>query len=79
MTRRDIVLQILAEASGRSLQEAEGLFEAMVENGLIADRDMEETFSPAEAHRLLEDFRGELNGIRRWLCENGLLEDYGNA
>jgi hypothetical protein len=80
MTRRDIILQILAEASGcSSAQEAEGLLNAMVAEDLISNCDLEEVFPPAEGLRLLEEFRAELPGIRRWLFEAGLLEASGNA
>lgn len=79
MTRRDIILQILAEASGRSVEEAQSLFEAMLAEGMISDRGLEEEFPAAEAARFLEDFRGELPGIRQWLCEAGLLESCGHA
>jgi hypothetical protein len=80
MTRRDIILQILAEAAGRgSAQEAEDLLMAMQTEDLISNCDLEEIFPPEEALRLLEDFRAELPGIRRWLFETGLLEASGNA
>jgi hypothetical protein len=80
MTRRDIILQILAEASGRSAaHEAEDLLAAMLAEELISGCDLEEVFPSAEGVRLLEDFRTELPGIRRWLFETGLLEASGNA
>jgi hypothetical protein len=80
MTRRDIILQILAEAAGHaSAAEAEDLLDAMVAEELISGRDLEEAFPPAEGLRMLEDFRAELPGIRRWLFEAGLLEASGNA
>jgi hypothetical protein len=80
MTRRDIILQILAEASGRSTaHEAGDLLAAMLAEDLISGCDLDENFPPAEGLRLLEDFRAELPGIRRWLFEAGLLEASGNA
>lgn len=79
MTRRDIVLQILSEASGCSAEGAEALIEAMIEKEMIQNRDLEEEFSFAQAERLMDDFRAELPGIRRWLCEAGLLQACGHA
>jgi hypothetical protein len=79
MTRRDIILQILVEASGRSIIEAESLLAAMMAEELIGGCDLEEVFPAAEALCMLEDFRAELPGIRRWLSEAGLLEASGNA
>lgn len=79
MTRRDIILQILSEASGRSAGEVEGLFDAMLAEGMISDSGLEEEFPQAEVLHFLEEFRSELPGIRRWLCEAGLLELCGHA
>ncbi len=79
MTRRQIVLQILSEAAATSLDEAEGLFEAMLAEEMISDSGLDEEFSAKETERLLEDFRGELPGIRRWLCEAGLMDVCGHG
>jgi hypothetical protein len=80
MTRRAIILQILAEAAGYAhTPEAEDLLAAMIAEELISNRDLEEAFTPAEAQRMLCEFRAELPGIRRWLFEAGLLEVSGNA
>jgi hypothetical protein len=79
MTRRDIILQILSEATGRQQAEVAELFESMLAHELIGGCDLEEEFSPADGCRLLEEFRPELAGIRRWLTETGLLEESGNA
>jgi hypothetical protein len=79
MTRRDIIIQVLAEATGRESAEAHALFEAMVANEMIAGRDLEEEFTRAEGQRMVQEFRPELAGIRRWLTEAGLLEEAGNA
>lgn len=79
MTRRDIIIQILSEATGQSVEDAEVLFRAMIAEEMISENGLEEEFSTAETARLLEDFRAELPGIRRWVYEAGLLEDFGNA
>jgi hypothetical protein len=79
MTRRDIVVQILSEASGCSVEGAQSLVEAMIQKEMIFNRDLEEEFSFAQAERLMDDFRSELPGIRRWLCEAGLLDACGHA
>lgn len=79
MTRRDIILQILSEATGRHPTETGELFEAMLANDLIGGLDLEEEFSSAEGCKMLAEFRTELAGIRRWLIEAGLLEESGNA
>jgi hypothetical protein len=80
MTRRAIILQILAEAAGHTdIQVAEGLLAAMIAEDLISNRDLEEAFTSAEGLRMLAEFRTELPGIRRWLFEAGLLEVSGNA
>lgn len=79
MTRRDIILQILVEASGKTSEDAEALFRAMLAEDLISNVDLTEEFADAEAGRMLADFRAELPGIRRWLCEAGLLDNCGHA
>ncbi|WP_305041256.1 hypothetical protein [Geoalkalibacter sp.] len=79
MTRRDIILQILVEASGKDPETAETLFSAMLAEDLISNVDLTEEFADAEAQRMLGDFRAELPGIRRWLCEAGLLDNCGHA
>jgi hypothetical protein len=79
MTRRDIILTVLAEASGRSVDDAVALFDAMQSEGLICISVLDEDFSPEESRRMLEEFRQELPGIRRWLCEMGLLAECGHA
>ncbi|MDO3379361.1 hypothetical protein [Geoalkalibacter halelectricus] len=79
MTRRDIIVQILAEASGRPLEGAGELFDAMVREEMIHNVDLDEVFSSGQAEEMLRNFRAELPGIRRWLCETGLLSDCGHA
>lgn len=79
MTRRDIILTILAEASGRSVEEAVALFEAMQQEELLCTSALDDDFSVEESLKMLEDFRQELPGIRRWLCEIGLLSECGHA
>ncbi|WP_139172077.1 hypothetical protein [Geoalkalibacter ferrihydriticus] len=79
MTRRDIILQILAEASGRAADDAQPLFDAMVAEEMICNVDLEEEFSSDLALEMLQAFRAELPGIRRWLCEAGLIQDCGHA
>lgn len=79
MTRRDIILTILAEASGRSLEDAVALFEAMQKEELLSSSALDDEFSVEESMKMLEDFRQELPGIRRWLCEMGLLSECGHA
>lgn len=79
MTRREIILQILSEASGRPLEEANGIFDLMLESDLLSHRGLEEEFSEAEAAHMLGEFRQELPGIRRWLIEEGILEESGHA
>ncbi len=79
MTRRDIILQILSEATALSSKEAEALFEEMVAEGMIGSTGLDEEFSRVQAEHLLDDFREELPGIRRWLCETGLMGACGHA
>lgn len=79
MTRRDIILQVLAEASGRSSKGAIAIFESMIEHDLLTERGLDEEFSEAESLRMITEFRHELPGIRRWLTEEGILEESGNA
>lgn len=79
MTRREIILQILSEASGRPPEQVEELFAVMLAREMLSDRGLDERFSEAEARQMLIDFRGELPGIRRWLVEEGLLEESGHA
>jgi hypothetical protein len=79
MTRREIILQVLSEASGRSEEGVESLLDAMIAEEMISSGGLDEEFSNAEFLRMMEDFRAELPGIRRWLCEAGLLGECGNA
>ncbi|MBE0596632.1 MAG: hypothetical protein IH614_05125 [Desulfuromonadales bacterium] len=79
MTRRDMILEILAEASGRPLDQVGDLFTAMLEANLISHNGLDEKFTESQARQMLDEFRGELPGIRRWLMEEGLLEKSGHA
>lgn len=79
MTRREIILQILSEAAGCPLEQAGDLFDSMLAHDMISDRELDQEFPAEEGERLLEDFRRELPGIRRWLAESGLLDPSGHA
>jgi hypothetical protein len=78
VTNKDVILQILSEASGRPLKEIEHI----ASDGLPflgSTGSMGKELSDQEAADLLTRLRGMLPAVNRWLHEGGRLEAIDRA
>lgn len=72
MTNKDILLRIIAEATGKSLADIEHIADKL-HPGLSSMGKLDQQLSDEDANKLLAKLRQDLPGIRRWLQEGRLL------
>lgn len=73
MTRREIIRQILSEASMRPIDEVDDLFESLTADGILSGRELDVDFPEVEGRQMLEEFRSEIVRIREVLIARDLL------
>ena len=78
MTNKEVLLQIIAEASGKPVSDLKNM--AFTGLPLLEKAcEMGVELSDEESEKLLNQLRGQLPGIRRWLHEGGLIEAIDRA
>jgi len=77
MTNRDILVQILSEASGKPKEQVSGLVEVVYSN--IPKGKLDQELPDDKAKTLLASLRTQLPGVLRWLAEGADMarKDWG--
>ena len=71
MTYKDIIVQILSEATGKPIKEVTALFET-IEDKFPIGCDLSDELSNDKAEKLLNELREEKAGILKWLIDGEL-------